>query len=143
MLSYRLDITPEPAAIIALYDAAPLLRPTHDTERIRQMYAGSNLIVTAWDGDQLVGVMRGWTDGAFDGYICDLAVHPDYQSQGIGRELLDRTRATNPEVQFVLRASRIAREYYAHIGWQRIENGWFWPRAGWQIPTPPTTNPAS
>jgi hypothetical protein len=33
-----------------------------------------------------------------------------------------------PDVQFVVRASQIAREYYEHLDWQKIENGWFWAR---------------
>ena len=128
MITYRTDVIPDIDAIIALYRAAPLNRPVDDAERIRRMYAGANLVLTAWDGDRLAGIMRGWTDGARDGYICDLAIHPDYQNRGVGRELLDRTRATNPQVQFVLRASPIAVDYYAHISWQKIENGWYWPR---------------
>jgi hypothetical protein len=31
-------------------------------------------------------------------------------------------------VQWVLRASKIAADYYQHIRWQKIENGWSWPR---------------
>ncbi|MDP9374171.1 MAG: GNAT family N-acetyltransferase [Chloroflexota bacterium] len=129
-IEYRSDARPDTATIVALYRAAPLNRPVDDPERIGRMYAGSNLVLTAWDGDRLAGILRGWTDGAYDGYICDLAVHPDYQKSGIGHELLNRARATNPDVQFVLRASQIARDYYAHVGWQRIENGWYWPREG-------------
>jgi len=102
-----------------------------DLERIRRMYEGSNVVVTAWEGERLVGILRGWTDGAYDGYVCDLAVHPLFQKHGIGRALLQRAHANNPDVQWVLRASVIARDYYAHLGWQQIENGWYWPREPW------------
>jgi ribosomal protein S18 acetylase RimI-like enzyme len=97
------------------------------------MFAGSNIVLTAWDGERLVGILRGWTDGAYDGYVCDLAIHPDYQrDRGIGRALLERIRRGRPEVQWVLRASVIAKDYYKHLGWLPIENGWFWPREPWQ-----------
>ncbi len=128
MITYRTDIVPGMDAITALYRAAPLNRPVDDTERMRRMYAGANLVLTAWHGERLVGIMRGWTDDARDGYICDLAIDPEYQKQGVGRELLERTRATNPQVQFILRASAIAADYYGYVGWQKIENGWYWPR---------------
>lgn len=130
-ISYSIDLRPESVVISALYRAAQLTRPVDDVDRIRRMYEGSNLVITAWSDQTLVGVLRGWTDGAFDGYICDLAVHPDYQKQNIGRELLLKAREICPLVQFVLRASRIATDYYHHIGWQKIENGWFWPREAW------------
>ncbi len=125
---YRDDIRPQVDEIIALYRAAPLNRPIDDPSRIQQSFDGSNIVLTAWAGDRLAGVIRAWSDGARDGYICDLAVHPEYQKLGIGRVLLERVVASERQVQFVLRASPIAIDYYAHIGWQRIENGWFWPR---------------
>jgi GNAT superfamily N-acetyltransferase len=93
------------------------------------MYAGSNVVFTAWDDNKLVGILRGWTDGAYDGYVCDLAIAPEYQKRGVGRELLRMAVTLNPRIQWVLRASKIAAEYYAHVGWQRIENGWAWPRS--------------
>lgn len=119
---------PSAAVIAELYRRSPLYRPVDDVDRIAAMYAGSNVVITAWEGDKLVGILRGWTDGAYDGYVCDLAVDPDYQKQGVGRELLAQVTAQDPRIQWVLRASKIATGYYSHLGWQKIENGWFWPR---------------
>lgn len=128
MITYKPDARPNATTIAALYRAAPLNRPVDDVGRIARMYAGSNVVLTAFDGETLAGILRGWTDGAYDGYVCDLAVLPEYQKQGVGRELLRRCTAMHPQVQWVLRASKVAAGYYQHIGWQRIENGWFWPR---------------
>lgn len=127
-ISYRNDIHPNAGTIAELYKEALLNRPVDDLNRIKKIYEGSNLVLTAWDENCLVGILRGWTDGAYDGYICDLAVHPKYQNEGIGKNLLNKAIAINPKIQFVLRASVIASEYYKHIGWQKIENGWFYPR---------------
>ncbi len=140
-IQYCHDRCPDAAEIVRLYDAAPLFRPTHDSDRIRRMYERSNIVWTAWDtagasdleNARLVGILRGWTDGAYDGYVCDLAVDPGYQKQGIGKELLVRVAAHyGAEVQWVLRASKIATEYYQHLGWQLIENGWCLPRKDWK-----------
>ena len=128
-ITYSLAKRPDARTIADLYRAAELRRPIDDVNRIARMYTSSPLVVTAWDGPRLVGIMRAWTDGAFDGYICDLAVHPEFQTRGIGRELLRRcVSQSSSEVQWVLRASVIAATYYEHLGWQRIENGWYWPR---------------
>jgi ribosomal protein S18 acetylase RimI-like enzyme len=127
-ITYRDDVVPPVEAICALYAAAPLNRPIADRARIEQMYALSNVVHSAWEGDRLAGVLRGWTDGAFDGYVCDLAIDPTYQKLGIGKEMLRRVVSNHPKVQFVLRASQIARDYYRHVGWTAIENGWFVPR---------------
>src|SRR5215471_575201 len=126
MIAYRDDVRPTIAQISDPYRAAPLFRPVDDLARMERMYAGSNVVWTAWDGQRLVGILRGWTDDAYDGYICDLAIHPDYQKSGIGRELLQYVLHRSPEIQWILRASKIATDYYAHLGWQKIENGWCW-----------------
>ena len=115
---------PVPAAVAALYRAAGLGRPVDDLARLDCMFADANVVWSAWEGDRLVGVLRGWTDGAFDGYVCDLAVDPVWQGRGLGRELLRRATAANPEVQWVLRASTVAARYYEHLGWEPIGNGW-------------------
>ena len=66
------------------------------------MLESSNVIVSAHEGARLVGFLRGFTDGAHDGFICDLAVHPDYQKRGIGVELMRLATSKHPEVQWVL-----------------------------------------
>jgi ribosomal protein S18 acetylase RimI-like enzyme len=127
-IRYTGDERPDVRSIAALYIAAQLRRPVDDLDRIARTYAGSPLVLSAWDGPRLIGILRGWTDGAYDGYVCDLAVDPDYQRQGVGRELLHRCVSESAQVQWVLRASVIATDYYAHLGWTRIENGWVWTR---------------
>jgi GNAT superfamily N-acetyltransferase len=134
-LTFSLDRRPEVEAIRALYAASPLRRPIHDPERIRRMFEGSNVVITAYAGDRLVGVLRGWTDFVYDGYICDLAIHPAFQKAGVGRRLLDLAKEVGEGVQWLLLASPIAKDYYAHIGWEQVPNGWRFPRNGW--------NPAS
>jgi GNAT superfamily N-acetyltransferase len=131
VLTYSLDRRPEVEAIRALYAAAPLRRPIHDPERIRRMFEGSNVVISAWDGDRLVGLLRGWTDFVYDGYICDLAVHPAHQKAGVGRRLLELARGLDEGIQWVLQAAPLARDYYAHVGWEQIGNGWKMDRAGW------------
>lgn len=136
MIDYRHDIRPSPQQIAALYQHAGLKRPVHDLPRLQRMFEGANLVFSAWEGERLVGVLRGWTDSAWVGWIADLAVHPDFQKLGIGKELLRRAIATSPEVTFNLRASDIARDYYTHLGWQKIENGWTWKRQIGRDPVP-------
>ena len=61
--------------------AAPLRRPIGEPARIQAMLDHANLVLSAWDGARLMGLLRGWTDFVYDGYICDLAVHPGYHRQ--------------------------------------------------------------
>lgn len=131
MISYVTGEAPDASQVAALYAAALLRRPIHDLPRLTRMIASSNVRVCARDGQRLVGFLRGLTDGAYDGFVADLAVHPDYQKQGIGVELLRLATSPHPDVQWVLLASPLARDYYAHVGWKKVETGWLLPRSGW------------
>ena len=50
---------------------------------------GSSLVVTAWDGDRLVGTARVMTDGVYYMTLWDVIVEPAYQGQGIGTQLTE------------------------------------------------------
>ena len=50
-------------------------RPVDDRKRMEQMLANANLIVTAWDGNRLVGIARCLTDFSYATYLSDLAVN--------------------------------------------------------------------
>lgn len=130
-ITYRDDVVPSAHAIARLYAMAPLRRPIHDISRLGKMVAGSNVVLTAWDGERLVGILRGFTDGAYDGTVCDLAVHPDVQKAGVGRRLLENARAIDAGIQWMLLASPLAKDDDAHLGWQRAETGGISRRRGW------------
>jgi hypothetical protein len=56
-------------------------RPVTDTERIQKMLDHANVMITAWSGDQLVGISRAVTDFSFCCYLSDLAVDEEYQQK--------------------------------------------------------------
>jgi len=121
---------PDYDRIAALYAAAPLRRPVRDRTRIETMFRGSNVVRSAWEGTRLVGLLRGWCDGAFDGFVSDLAIHPDWQGKGLGKALLDCLAEYGDGVQWTLHASPLAREYYAKVGWNAPTSPWILPRQG-------------
>lgn len=123
-ITYKTDSIPSVEEIIVLYNAAGLPRPTHDADRIRKMYEHATLVVTAWDGEKLVGVSRAITDWVWCCYLADLAVSPDYKQSGIGKKLLQLTKEKVGEQSMVLLLSvPTALEYYPKVGMQTVENG--------------------
>ena len=48
----------------------------------------SHGVISAWDGDRLVGLMNALADGAMTAYFHYLLVRPEYQDRGIGRRLV-------------------------------------------------------
>ena len=91
-------------------------RRTADRERLAQLVRGSLWIVSAWEGERLVGFARAISDGAFNAYISTVAVLPDYQRRGIGRELVRRLLEGHDGIQFVLHANDRAYPFYLHLG---------------------------
>ena len=129
-IHYRTDQTPTAEQVIALYENAGLPRPIHDPERIQAMYENSNLIVTAWDGDLLVGVSRCITDWVWSCYLADLAVRKDYQKLGIGKSLIDLTKAKVGEQSMVLLLSvPTALDYYPKVGFTKQESSFIMNRS--------------
>jgi GNAT superfamily N-acetyltransferase len=114
-------------AVIDLYVDSTLgeRRPVQDRERMARMLKEANLIITAWDGDQLVGIARSLTDWVYVTYLSDLAVRKNYQRQGIGRELIRRTQAAcDPKTMLLLLAAPAAEKYYPHIGFEHHPQAW-------------------
>jgi predicted GNAT superfamily acetyltransferase len=129
-ITYKFNTIPSTEVIIALYDNAGLNRPTADFDRIAKMYANSNLIVTAWDKDKLVGISRSLTDFCYCCYLSDLAVRQEYKYSGIGKKLVELTKEKVSEnSMLLLLAAPSAIEYYPKIGMEKVENGFIIKRA--------------
>ncbi|MDY6469997.1 MAG: GNAT family N-acetyltransferase [Succinivibrio dextrinosolvens] len=95
-------------------------RPLNDYERIEQMLKNASLTVTAWDGNELVGIARSVTDFAYCCYVSDLAVRGNYQKKGIGKKLLQITKDNiHNNAKIILLAAPQAEEYYPHIGFEK------------------------
>ena len=100
-------------------------RSKKDEKRLIQMIKNADIVLTARDNKKLVGISRAITDFSYCCYLSELAVHKDYQKQGIGKELVEFTHETAGKNTNLIIASRpAASNYYAKIGMQPLENGW-------------------
>ena len=89
------------------------------------MLDNANLLVTAYAEGTLIGVARSITDFHYCCYLADLAVDKAFQRQGIGRELIRRTRAQlGKHCRLILLAAPAAVDYYPHIGFEPHPQAW-------------------
>ena len=89
------------------------------------MLKNANLVVTAWDGDLLVGLSRALSDFSYATYLSDLAVHVSHQRSGIRKELIRQTQlAAGPQSRIILLAAPAAVDYYPHIGFVQHPSAW-------------------
>jgi len=124
MITYQYNQPLDPADIARVFDASGITRPTNDLPRIARMFEHANLVISAWNQDQLVGVCRALTDFSFCCNLSDLSVDRAYQKQGIGSTLIQHVRnAIDDRVSLILLSAPGAMSYYPSVGFSAIENG--------------------
>jgi ribosomal protein S18 acetylase RimI-like enzyme len=127
MITYRDEALISAAQAIDLYIRSSLgeRRPINNLQTFESMLKHANLTITAWDGDQLIGISRSLTDFSYVAYLSDLAVDQKYQRQGIGKKLVDETKIRlGPDCMIVLLAAPKANDYYQHIGFEHNPRAW-------------------
>lgn len=87
-------------------------RPIEDRECMEGMVKNSNLLVSAWDKEKLIGIARSMTDFHYACYLSDLAVASKYQNSGIGKKLQVITQEhLGPRCKLILIAAPAANSY--------------------------------
>jgi len=69
-----------------LYRIAPL--GDKNAADLKLCFGNSMFKCFVFDGDALVGVGRAVADGIDCSYLCDVAIHPDYQGRGLGKAII-------------------------------------------------------
>ena len=64
----------------------------HFPDKLQIAMRNFETVISAWDGDKLVGMICAMDDGIMTAYIHYLLVRPDYQDKGIGRKLVSRVK---------------------------------------------------
>ncbi|MED4224631.1 GNAT family N-acetyltransferase [Neobacillus cucumis] len=128
-ITLLVDAKIKPEDLSTVFKQSGLKRPYEDSPRLEKMIENADIMITAWDDDRIVGVARAITDFSYCCYLSDLAVDQEYQHRGIGRELVRMVQERiGDDVSLLLLASPIAMEYYPHIGFDKVSNGYMIPR---------------
>lgn len=131
MIDYQLepDLSVEEFIDVLVRSTLAQRRPVGDRPTVAKMLAHADILVTARQQGQLVGVSRGISDFSYCTYLSDLAVDEAFQGRGIGRELIRRTHeAAGLVTTLLLLAAPKAQTYYPHVGMTRHESCWLIPR---------------
>jgi len=121
-ITYRDDHEVDLDQLATLFDTAGWSSRTADRARLTQQVLGALFVASAWDGPTLVGFARAISDGATNAYISTVAVRPEYQGHGIGRELVRRLTEGREGILFVLHARREVIPFYLKCGFEHAED---------------------
>ena len=64
----------------------------HFPERLVVAMRNFEAVYSAWDGEELVGLICAMDDGSMTAYVHYLLVRPEYQGKGVGRQLVERIK---------------------------------------------------
>ena len=126
-IEYKINIPISTDQFIELLRSSTLgeRRPIGDRECMEGMIQNSNLMVSAWEGEKLIGIARSMTDFHYACYLSDLAVDVHYQKKGIGKKLQTLTQSQlGQKCKLILLASPNANAYYEHIGFSYNPRCW-------------------
>lgn len=115
-LVLRKDVLVEAPALAELFRAVGWYRKADDEPRLARMLEGTTQMVSAWEGERMVGFARAISDQAYNGYISSVAVHPRWQGKGLGERLIDALMEQNDEIKFVLTAVPGIHGFYERLG---------------------------
>jgi len=71
-----------------LYKIAPL--GNKKSSDLKTVFSNSMFKCFVYSDKTLIGVGRALADGMDCSYICDVAIHPDYQGKGIGKDIINK-----------------------------------------------------
>ena len=99
-------------------------RPREKTEHAYQ----NSLVFGVYDGDKQIGMARVVTDYAIFAYLCDVFIHEDYRTQGLGKWLM-RTIMDHPDLADMRRwllVTNDAHGLYSQYGFTTIQDPEHW-----------------
>lgn len=87
-IHYAVGEYPSQNELVVLYKSVGWDQ-AHAPEDLYKAVSQSSWVATASHDGRLVGLARVLTDGVYAAHFQEMLVHPDYQHQGVGKELLD------------------------------------------------------
>lgn len=123
MITYTQNKKITASEFAQLFASSGIHRPVNDLPRLQKMLEHSDILWTAWENNQLVGIARALTDFSYACYLSDLAVAKEYQKQGIGHKLIEKLYSQlGPDVSLVLLAAPSALDYYPKVGFEKTDS---------------------
>jgi len=94
-----------------------------ESDKIKRAFLNSFKVVTAWDGDKIIGAGRMISDDECYAWIHDIAVLPEYRKQGVGKKIMDNLTKGCEHLLVGLTSSFEAVDFYKKLGFSKHKTG--------------------
>jgi len=103
----------------ALYRIAPLGEKL--PKDLETVFSASRFKCFVYSNGRLIGAGRALADGADCSYIADVAVHPEYQGRGLGRQIIQKLVALSQgHKKIILYAAAGKEGFYRKLGFYKM-----------------------
>lgn len=124
MITYKQNPQLDFQAVLEIYDSVGWTNYTDRPTMLQKSLEHSLLVLAAFDGDRLVGLLRAVGDGHSIVFIQDILVLPIYQRQGIGRQLLEQAITHFPgiyQLHLLTDNTEKTRSFYEELGFTAVD----------------------
>ncbi len=107
------------AELSKLYLIAPLGQKSPPDLQVS--FSNSMFKCFVYDADKLIAAGRALADGVDCSYICDVAVHPDYQGKGLGKQVVTKLVEFSKNHRKIILYAAVGKEpFYRKLGFKRM-----------------------
>ncbi|HAK44080.1 MAG TPA: hypothetical protein DCM59_17040 [Clostridium sp.] len=118
MIMYNTDKKVDYDKLKTLFNEVGWNDKTDDINRLKAMVENSQIVVTAWDEETMIGFARCTTDYVFNGQINNVVVDSKYRRKGIGKVLINTILDSSKQVTYMLRGSIRNEKFYRGLGFE-------------------------
>ncbi|WP_069650116.1 GNAT family N-acetyltransferase [Caloranaerobacter ferrireducens] len=121
MIRYCTDKKVDFEKLIELFKQVGWDDKTRDIKRLKAMVDNSQIVVTAWKDEEMIGFARCVTDFVFNGQINNVVVDTRYRGKGIGKELIKKILDSSKQVTYILRGDLENEGFYRKLGFEEAQ----------------------
>ena len=118
MILYHTDKKVDYDKLKELFNQVGWNDKTDNINRLKDMVENSQIVVTAWDQEIMIGFARCTTDYVFNGQINNVVIDSKYRRKGIGKVLINMILDSNKQVTYILRGDMESEEFYRDLGFK-------------------------
>lgn len=92
-------------------------------QKLVRAFQGSSNVVSAWEGQKLVGLIRSMDDGCWSANIDCLLVHKDFQGKGLAKILMEELLGDLKNIEYinVCPDDRAMENFYFDFGFKLVQ----------------------